>query len=114
MDLVGIAQFKGVARSSSIRFEAGGVARLVNLPDQPCRAVKLSRWNASDDENFTVIGPDFLDTDNEIYYGFGGEIAHQLFISQGTELLPVNNLNQVTIRVPAKVGACVVHYSWFE
>lgn len=110
---VAIEQFKGNARSSSIKFEAGA-GRTVRLPDQPCRAVMLSRWNASDDENFTVIGADFLDTDNEVYYGFGGVIAHQLFISQTTPLLPINNLNQVTIRVPAKVGACTVHYTWFE
>lgn len=102
---------EGNARSGSIRIAAGSV---VTLPDQPCKFVMLSRWNASDDEAFTVVGPDFLDTDDEMYYGFSGQIAHQLFISQATPLLPVNNLKQVTIRVPQKGQPCVVHYSWFN
>jgi len=107
------SNFKGEARSASVVIPAG---KTINLPDQPCKAVMLSRWNASDDEQFTVVGPDFLDTDNEVYYGFGGEIAHQLFISQTTDLLPVNNLRQVTIRVPIKAGAptITIHYTFFN
>lgn len=103
--------YKGEARSGSILVASGATVR---LPEADCKFVQISRWNATDDELFTTGGSSILDTDDEIYYGFDGILAHQLFVSQITDLIPVNNLRQIVVRVPAKVaGPITVHYTYF-
>lgn len=103
--------YKGEARSGSVAVASGATVR---LPEADCKFVQISRWNVTDDENFTVSGASFLNTNDEIYYGFDGILAHQLFVSQITDLIPVNNLRQIMVRVPSKVaGPVTVHFTYF-
>lgn len=105
-----LSDFLGLADSSAIKLASGETKRLEN---QPCKFVKLSRWNVTDDNQFTSFGASFLNTNDEIYYGFNGKLFGQLFVSQSTELLPVSNLNMVTVSVPAKGSAATIQYAWF-
>ena len=104
--------YKGEAVANTEVMAAGAYKR---LPDIPCKFVKLARWNASDDTNFTVAGPDYLDTDDEIYYGFDSVLFGQLFISQTTDLIPVSNAKQILLHVPQKTpGPVTIHYVIFK
>ena len=107
-----LEDYKGVAAASSVVVPAGATVR---LPDIPCKFIQLARWNASDDGNFTVPSADFLASNNEIYYGFNTVIFGQLFVSQTTELIPVNNANQIRLTVPAKAaGPATIHYVYYN
>lgn len=106
-----LENFEGKAGASSIIVPSD---KTVRLPDQPCKFVMLARWNVSNDEAFTIVSSSVLNTDTELYYGFNGVVCCQLFISQTTQLIPVNNANQIIIRNPAKSGAeAPVYYAWF-
>lgn len=107
-----LEDYKGDAFAGSVTVAVGATVR---LPDIDCKFVKLARWNASDDGAFTVAGAGFLNTNDEIYYGFAEVIFGQLFVSQTTDLLPVSNLKQIQLRVPAKAAAAAtVHYVYFK
>lgn len=100
---------KGVGRSSSILVVEGGV----RLPDEDCRLVKLANWNAANDESFAFkAAPGLIEeSGDEVYWGFAGIYAHQLFTSRETDWIPVNNLNQISLR--SRPGETVhVWYSW--
>lgn len=87
----------------------------VRLPDIECRFVKLCKWNATDDEQFTinVAGP-VEESDVEVYYGFDGTLFAPLFPGRETDMFPVNNANRITLRVPVKLGsAASVQYVCF-
>lgn len=105
--------FKGIAASGSVALATGEIIR---LPDQPCKFVKLSRWNVSNDEQFTASAENLTGTGNdEVYYGFDGVLFGQLFPRKETDLLPVSNLNQIVLRCPSKLAAAaVVYYTWFN
>lgn len=92
--------------------------QLQRLPSNPCRLVLLSNWNVSVDVAQTY---DALSTDDlyenagfEIYYGFRGVIAHQLFPSQSSPFLPVNNTDQISVRVREGAADRHVWFSWFN
>lgn len=105
--------YKGQAHGGSMPLEAGDQK---NLPDNACKFVQLHRWNVTDDEAFTVqnAGTAPAEADTEIYYGYEGVIVGQLFASQATALIPVNNTNQITIRIPAKGDDATVFFTFFK
>ena len=107
-----LEDYQGKPVAGAVSVAAGEKTR---LPDIECKFVQLSRWNATEDGQYTVSGPDYLDTDDEVYYGFGTVLFGQLFISQTTDLIPVSNLNELTILVPSKsAGAATIHYVCFK
>jgi hypothetical protein len=91
-----------------------------SLPDVPCDAVLISNWNVGDDKHDT--GKNLTNAPNtdvtllgEIYWGFDGKPAHQLFISQMTPfLIPVSNANQISIRCSANAAKKRIHFSLFR
>jgi hypothetical protein len=105
--------YQGIAQSGTIPLAAGETKR---LPPNECRFVQLYQWNTADDETFDLIttGVDAAETDDEVYYGFDGVIAGQLFPSRATELLPINNTSQITLRRPNKGNGVVVRYTYFK
>lgn len=107
-----LENFKGIARSGVVSVPAGDIVR---LPDEPCKFVKLSRWNVTDDEQFTSTAESLTGVGNdEVYYGFDGVLFGQLFPRKETDLLPINNLNQIVLRCPVKVaGEAKIYYTWF-
>jgi hypothetical protein len=101
-----IEKFEGY-ESSSIAVDEDGVT----LPNIKARYVMLSNWNV---ENKALMTKKTLaepeQAGDEIYYGFNGTPAHQLFQSQTTAMIPVNNLSDVFLR--ARPGAVV--QVWFS
>jgi hypothetical protein len=91
-----------------------------SLPDMPCDAVLISNWNVSDDTkdvrfNTTNTANTDISLNAEIYWGFVGKAAHQLFTSQTTPfLIPVSNANQISIRCSPKVVKKRIHFSLFR
>ena len=75
---------------------------LKRLPENKCKFVMLCNWNAADDTalTYTALSGDSLYENNgdEIYYGFAGVLVAQLFPSQNSGLLPLNNTNQICVR----------------
>ena len=108
-----LSDFQGRSDASSIIIAA---ADQVRLPSNPCKFAFLSRWNVTNNEAFTaLLAPGVVAEDGniEVYYGFNNIIVDQLFPGRRTELLPVNNTDQIVIRNP-KVGAAVaIYYAWF-
>ena len=105
--------YEGTADCSHVVVPINGSVR---LPDQPCKFVRLARWNVSDDEAFTVDATgNRLESNNEIYYGFGGgKLFGQLYISDTSDLIPVSNCKYITVRSTAKLAAPVrVYFSWY-
>jgi hypothetical protein len=104
--------YLGEARSSS--FEV--TQDLKRLPDNPCRFVMLSNWNAGDDValSYSTLSGDNLyeNAGDEIYYGFAGTLAAQLFPSQSTGLLPVKNTNLISVRT-RNGEVRKLFYTWF-
>ncbi len=96
--------YLGEARSSS--FDVTEALR--RLPDNPCRFVMLCNWNTDDATalNYSALSGDSLyeNAGFEILYGFNGVVAHQLFASQTTGLLPVKNTNLISVRTRAGVA----------
>jgi len=104
--------FQGIARSSSIKLAAGEAKQ---LPDEACRFAILGRWSVTDDGTFTNVDTgDVLASNNEMYYGYDGVLGHQLFPGESTNLLPVNNLKQITVFRPAKTTSQTIWYTWFK
>ena len=109
-----LENFEGNANASSVTIPAD---KTVRLPDQPCKFAMLSNFNVLDDTNFTAkptAGSASVVEDDlqEIYFGFRGRLIAQLFAGRNTELLPVSNLNQISVRCrPAQSG--VIYFSWF-
>lgn len=110
--------FLGLSNAGSVPLTSD---KTVRLPDQPCKFVMLSNFNVLDDTDNTAkpdAGNFAAEADNqqEIYYGFtagaGGRLVGQLFQGQSTELLPVNNCNQIIVR-PRKSRTGVLYYAWF-
>lgn len=104
--------YLGEARSSS--FDVSET--LKRLPDNPCRFVMLSNWNAADDTalSYSGLSGDSLyeNAGDEIYYGFFGVIAHQLYPTQTTGLLPVKNTNMISVRTrPGETRK--LFFTWF-
>ena len=88
--------------SSAVEVDANGT----RLPDIPAIAVKLSNWNVENEPNFTLrpgsagsglYSPE-KESQLEIYWGFGGVYAHQLFPGESTDLIPLTNLKDVCLR----------------
>ena len=103
----------GNAKSGAIKIDEKGV----RLPDAHARFVQLSLHNIEDNPQMPfktgAAGGDFsFEDENEIYYGFGGVYAHQLFPAHTTGLLPVGNAGDVCLRArPGKTAT--VWYSIF-
>ena len=86
------------------------------LPDNPCKYVMLANWNSDitvTQEYFDLSGESLYENNGrEIYYGFGGVLCLQLFQSQNSGLLPVNNTNQIVFK--ARPGQSMhLWYAWF-
>ena len=97
--------------SSSVTVTEQGV----RLPFTPAIAVMLSNWNVDNDPALSLKAgsgaADFAPDDlNEIYWGFNGVYAHQLFASQCTDIIPVTNLQDVCLR--SRAGQTVT--IWFS
>ena len=108
-----LEDFLGKARSSSFDVAAD----LRRLPDNPCKFVLLANFNVDEETplTYTALSADSLyeNAGDEIYYGFDGVIAAQLFPSQNSGLLPVNNTNQICLRARPGVGQKKLWYTWF-
>lgn len=104
------ASVEGRGQSSSILVTPGGV----RLPDQPARYILLSNWNVENDAAFTLKnapGDLMEEIEAEVYWGFNGVYAHQLFPGRSTELIPCSNLKQICLR--SRPGDQIqIWYSW--
>lgn len=112
-----LEDFRGESGAGTLAVSDGETKR---LPNQPCRFAILFNWTVQDTSALTspVAGaasslPAAAANSTEIYYGFGGVICAQLFAGYSTELLPVNNLNQISVRQPSGKDA-IVRYAWFS
>lgn len=108
-----LENYLGQARSSS--FDVSEVIR--RLPDNPCKYVLLSNFNVDEETplTYTALSADSLyeNAGDEIYYGFAGVIAAQLFPSQNSGLLPVSNTNQICVRARPAIFQKKLWYTWF-
>lgn len=111
--------FQGRADGGTIVLPAlaAGVAEAyVRLPDQPCKFVQLHNWNVGDDTSFTAKGgagaAGVEDDLQEFFWGFNGKLVGQLFAGRSTEIMPLNNLNQIVCRARPLLTA-KVYYTWF-
>lgn len=110
--------YQGIGHSSAMPLAVGDEKR---LPPHKCKFVRLHRWHTSDDEAFTLDSgiagsPDRILEyhEKEVYYGFDGQQSGLIKLGQSTDLLPVNNTNQITVRLPAKNAAgAVIYFDWF-
>jgi hypothetical protein len=106
--------FEGFAAGSSILVPDG---KLVRLPNQRCRYAMLSHWNVINNASsfaFRTVSGDqmYENAGDEVYFGFNGVLVAQLFPSQSTGLLPVNNLDQICLR--SRPGDDItIWYAWF-
>lgn len=102
---------RGEGHSSSIAVTPAGV----RLPPIPARYVILSNWNVQNDAAFTkkaVPGVAPEDANDEVYWGFDGVYAHQLFASQTTGLIPCSDLSQICLRSLPADAVIQIWYSW--
>lgn len=86
--------------------------------DFPCDEVWLTVQNVEDDNEDTRKQPDdggrYETTDDEIFWGFGGDCVHQLFPTD-TVRVPVTNANEIFVRSNRQKGAeTMVAFSCFE
>lgn len=112
-----LEDFRGESGGGTITVADGETRR---LPNEPCKFVILFNWTVRDTSELTSpiasaasSLPASAATGTEIYYGFNGVICAQLFAGYGTELLPVSNLNQISVRQPSGKTA-IVRYAWFK
>lgn len=112
--------YQGIGHSSA--FQITGTDGKKKLPEHKCKFVRLHRWAVGDDQNFSLVNGIMTDTrailesgNDEIYYGLDNGICGQLFPGRSTDLIPVNNTNQITVFVPTKSATAqvAVHYEWF-
>ena len=100
--------------SSSVTVTEQGI----RLPFTPAVAVMLSNWNVDNDPALGLkagSGSANLVQDdlNEVYWGFGGVYAHQLFASGCSEIIPVTNLQDICLR--SRAGQTVtIWYSYWQ
>jgi hypothetical protein len=88
--------------SSAVEVTANGV----RLPDIPAIAAMLSNWNVENAAEMNLrlgalgigsFSPD-RETQLEVYWGFGGVYAHQLFPGDSSPIVPVTNLKDICLR----------------
>jgi len=108
-----LQDYLGIAEGGSL----GVGDAIIRLPDNPCRFVMLANWNTTvgSAQTFQALSLNNLYEDSgfEIYYGFGKTLVAQLFPSQNSGLLPVNNTNQICVK--ARPAAAVqLWYAWFR
>lgn len=87
----------------------------ITLPKITAKYLILSNWNILNDKSMALLAnPNNVapvELESEVYWGFRGVFAHQLFPGQTSELIPVNDLSQITLRSrPGK--STTVWYSW--
>lgn len=103
LDNIGGALFltSGEAQAGFVDVTAEGV----RLPDLPCRYVKLSNLSVIED----------LTTANAvtIFYGFAGNLAHELFPGDTTQLIPVQNATQIFVRTRSLLTARL-YFSYYK
>jgi len=107
-----LADYFGIARGGSV----DATEAIKRLPDNPCKYVMLANWNttAGSAQAYQALSADSLyeNAGYEIYYGFEQSLILQLFPSQNSGLLPVNNTNQICFK--ARPAATVkLWYAWF-
>lgn len=108
-----LTDVEGNGHSSAVEVDEKGV----RLPKQAARYLIISNWNVSNDPSLALIanpgnlGPTELE--HEVYWGFNGVYAHQLFPGQTTELIPVNDLSQITLRTRPGLKS-TVWFSWIN
>lgn len=108
-----LSDYEGRSGASSIKVGDGELKR---LPDQPCKFAVISNWNVQDVPSFTIKATGasgfYDDSADEVYYGFNGIIMGQIMPARSTELLPVNNLNQICVRTRPG-DSITIWYAWF-
>jgi len=87
--------------------------------DLTCDAVVISNWNAIDDNEDSYIGGGASlsgsDLSNEeIYWGFNKALAHQLFAGNQTDLIGVNNLNEIYVRSNKNLAGKRIFFSCYR
>lgn len=105
--------YEGTGQADSILVESNTTVR---LPYRPCRFVQIFLWNTTNDESFALkSAPAAIASENseELYWGFGGVLVGQLFTGDKTDLIPVSNTNQITIRKP-KGTDTQVYFAWYK
>lgn len=88
--------------SSAVEVDEDGV----RLPDIPAIAAMLSNWNVENNPALPLkagsAGTGLYSPDREaqleVYWGFGGVYAHQLFPGDTTAIIPLTNLKDVCLR----------------
>jgi len=95
-----LAGFQGRGFGSSMIVEPDVTMR---LPKQPCRFAMLSNFSVLDVPVFSPkadagsVESD-LDDETEVYWGFNGRIIGQLFAGKSTEIFPISDLGQISVR----------------
>ena len=88
--------------------------KMTRLPDMKAKFVILSNFNIEVTANYVnkATGGNLAEeTGNEVFWGFRGIPANQLFMGKSTEMLPINNLNQISVRTrPGKT--IMLYITW--
>jgi hypothetical protein len=105
--------FEGKGYADSILVTEAGV----KLPNTPCKFVKICNWNTNNDSTQSIQAANatgsYIDTGTEVYYGFHGIIAGQIFPAGSTELLPVSNLNEILLQTKVGGGNRQIWFMWW-
>ena len=105
--------FKGTGQAASLLVTEAGVT----LPRIPCKFVKIFNWNTNNDATQSTQATNatgsYIDVGEEIYWGFNGIIAGQIFPAGNTELIPVSSLDQICLQAKAGSGSRQVWYMWW-
>ena len=79
--------------------------RGARFPNEQARLVKLENWHLEED----LVTPNTVD----VLWGYNGQYVHWLRAGGNTELLPISNLQDISIRT--KAGESVlIFYSWYK
>jgi hypothetical protein len=111
MDKFYLTDYQGKADTRSFPINESGF----RLPDVSCKFVRISNFNV---ENLATMPVEFpressAKQGGEILYGFGGSPAFQIFPGAATDLIPVANLNQITLQSrPGETRQAWVTYFW--
>jgi hypothetical protein len=86
------------------------------LPAYKAKFVMLCNWTAANDViNNPGNAPQMDDPSNEeIYWGANGNCVNQLFPGFNTILLPVSNLDQISVRCSQLIEGKRVYYTIFD
>lgn len=77
----------------------------VRLPDEPARFVKLENWPVKND----LVTPNEID----VVWGYHGLYTHWIRYGGNSELIPVNNCSNISLRT--RPGESVtVYFSWYK